>query len=407
MLILPPPIDFILQFLHNGLMLNDDAVILKTGNWEPQNKKRLEKLIREKAFNGNYAVFDWDFTSIFYDTQDNLFVYQIENLCFNLNPEEFNQTIRAGIPQDEILPHTINLEGRALTAGELSYDLNERYKFLYKNYLNLGGKMSLAEITSTEEFIDFKAKMLVLMRGAASLCGVDIGQSVSTGMTIEELSVLTEKAIDQGLKDEIKTYRVRSSSVLKGRAGEVEGGYRKGLRVQEEMQDLFSALRKNGIEVYICSASQEDNVRVFASNPKYGYKLESKNVFGRRRLLDENKKLTVIDDSSIPATRKEGKAEAIKKVLAPKHQNKAPVLIAGDGDGDFYMMDAFKDEALILIFNRSPKKEAKIYPLLMSGIKERGNPDARIIVQHRNNEKGCFISKAPEEEKPLDSLPEK
>ena len=388
-------------------MLNDDALILKTGNWEPQNKKRLEKLIREKAFNGNYAVFDWDFTSIFYDTQDNLFVYQIENLCFNLNPEEFNQTIRAGIPQDEILPHTINLEGRALTAGELSDDLNERYKFLYKNYLSLSGKMSLAEITSTEEFIDFKAKILVLMRGAASLCGVDIGQSVSTGMTIEELSALTETAIDQGLKDEIKTYKIRSSSVLKGRAGEVEGGYRKGLRVQEEMQDLFSALRKNGIEVYICSASQEDNVRVFASNPKYGYKLESKNVFGRRRLLDKNKKLTVIDDSSIPATRKEGKAEAIKKVLAPKHQNKAPVLIAGDGDGDFYMMDAFKDEALILIFNRSPKKEAKIYPLLMSGIKERENPETGIIVQHRNNEKGCFISKVPEEEKLLDSLPEK
>ncbi|UTY28218.1 haloacid dehalogenase-like hydrolase [Treponema putidum] len=388
-------------------MLNDDALILKTGNWEPQNKNRLEKLIREKAFNGNYAVFDWDFTSIFYDTQDNLFVYQIENLCFNLSPKEFNQTIRAGIPQDEVLPHTVNIEGRVLTADELSDDLNERYEFLYKNYSGLSGTMSLSEITSTEEFIDFKAKMLVLMRGAASLCGVDIGQSVSTGMTLEEISALTETAIDQGLKDEIKTYTVRSSSVLKGRSGEVEGGYRKGLRVQEEMQDLFSALRKNGIEVYICSASQEDNVRVFATLPKYGYKLDTKNVFGRRRLFDKNKKLTVIDDTSIPATRKEGKAEAIKKVLAPKHQNEAPVLIAGDGDGDFYMMDAFKNEALILILNRSPKKEAKIYPLLMKGIKERGNPDARIIVQHRDNKKGCFISTAPEEEKPLDSLPEK
>ncbi|UTC65331.1 haloacid dehalogenase-like hydrolase [Treponema sp. OMZ 788] len=388
-------------------MLKDDALILKTGNWEPQNKKRLEKLIREKAFNGNYAVFDWDFTSIFYDTQDNLFVYQIENLKFNLTPEEFDQTIRAGIPQDVILPHTANLEGKALTAGELSDDLNERYDFLYKNYSGFGGIMSLAEITLTEEFIDFKAKMLVLMRGAASLCGVDIGQSVSTGMTIEELSGLTETAIDQGLKDEIKTYTVKSSSVLKGRAGEVEGGYRKGLRIQEEMQNLFSALRENGIEVYICSASQEDNVRVFASYPKYGYNLDAENVFGRRRLFDENKKLTVMDDTSIPATRREGKAEAIKKLIAPKHQNKAPVLIAGDGDGDFFMMDAFKNEALILIFNRSPKKEAKIFPLLMRGIKEREKSETGIIVQHRDNGKGRFISKAPEEERPLDSLPEK
>ena len=57
-----------------------------TGNWEPQNKLRLERLIAEKAFAGNYAVFDWDFTCIFYDVQDSLFLYQLEHLCFNLTP---------------------------------------------------------------------------------------------------------------------------------------------------------------------------------------------------------------------------------------------------------------------------------------------------------------------------------
>lgn len=44
-----------------------------TGNWEPQNKLRLERLIAEKAFANNYAVFDWDYTCIFYDIQDSLF----------------------------------------------------------------------------------------------------------------------------------------------------------------------------------------------------------------------------------------------------------------------------------------------------------------------------------------------
>ena len=41
-------------------MLENDTTILY-GNWLPFNKARLEKLIGEKAFAGNYAVFDWDF----------------------------------------------------------------------------------------------------------------------------------------------------------------------------------------------------------------------------------------------------------------------------------------------------------------------------------------------------------
>ena len=65
-----------------------------TGNWEPQNKLRLERLIAEKAFADNYAVFDWDYTCIFYDIQDSLFLYQLEHLCFNLAPLPFGTKFR-------------------------------------------------------------------------------------------------------------------------------------------------------------------------------------------------------------------------------------------------------------------------------------------------------------------------
>ena len=101
-----------------------------TGDWELQNKRRLEKLIAEKAFAGNYAVFDWDFTCIFYDVQDSLLLYQLEHLCFNLTPEQFAVTIRYEIPQNIPLAGCFNSEGRQLTAADLAEDLDARYRFL-------------------------------------------------------------------------------------------------------------------------------------------------------------------------------------------------------------------------------------------------------------------------------------
>ncbi len=378
----------------NTITTGNKNHMLKAGNWYGKNVICLEKLIREKAFSDNYAVFDWDFTCIFYDTQDNLFMYQLENLAFNLTPQEFARTIRAGIPQDIPLKNCINEQGRCVTAMELSSDLDARYEFLYTNYSGLGGTKSLAEVTASEEYIDFKAKITALMLGAGSVCDTDIAQSVSTGMTVAELEALTEKAIDKGLTDAIQKYTIRSSAVLTGAAGIVQASYRKGVRLQKEIQNLISVLNRNGIETYICSASQEANVRVFASNPKYGYNIKRENIFARRRLLDAGGRFTDNNDFSIPATRREGKAEAVKVLMAPQHGNKPPILIAGDSDGDFFMINEFKHDATVLLFNRNPSPTAKIYAFLLHGLDERKNDEITyptVLVQNRNDRTGEFL----------------
>ena len=79
-------------------------------------------------------------------------------------------------------------------------------------------------------------------------------------------------------------------------------------------------------------------------------------------------------------------------MIAPRHGGKAPILIAGDSDGDFWMMDAFKNEALLLILYRNQKPHEKLYPLIQRGLAERNAPDASIIVQHRDEATGLFIS---------------
>ena len=347
-----------------------------TGNWEPQNKLRLERLIAEKAFADNYAVFDWDYTCIFYDIQDSLFLYQLERLCFNLTPEQFAVTIRHEIPQDILLVGCFNSEGRQLTAADLSADLDDRYRFLYHAYQHLNGTLPLEEVVQTEEYLDFKAKILTLMRYAVTVCDTDISQSVCTGMTLPELNSLVEKTIAEALTAEIKQYTLVSPVRQVGRAGVVTATYRKGIRIQPEIRELFRRFEEHGITPYICSASQEDGVRVFACNPAYGYCLRPEQVFGRRRLQ----------------TWREGKAEAIRTLIAPRHGGKAPILVAGDSDGDFCMMDAFKNEALLLILYRNQKPHEQLYPLIRQGIAECNAPDASIIVQHRDEETGLFIS---------------
>jgi len=115
-------------------------------------------------------------------------------------------------------------------------------------------------------------------------------------------------------------------------------------------------------------------------------------VFGRRRLRNADGVFTDARDYSIPQTWREGKAEAIRMLIAPRHGGKAPILVAGDSDGDFWMMDEFKDEALLLILYRNQKPHEKLYPLIQHGLAERTVPDASIIVQHRDEESGLFVA---------------
>ena len=62
--------------------LNILAANIDEGRWVPKNREVLSKLIDENKNKGNYVIFDWDYTSIYQDTQENLFRYQIDKLKF-------------------------------------------------------------------------------------------------------------------------------------------------------------------------------------------------------------------------------------------------------------------------------------------------------------------------------------
>lgn len=366
---------FLIAISLNGLAANLDE-----GRWVPENKEILSKLIDNNKNQGNYVVFDWDYTSIYQDTQENLFRYQIDNLKFDMTPKEFAKAIRKDIPLDNFAKGYENAKGEKINITKIGNDLDKRYAFLYENYIK-NKKMSLDEIKKTEEFKDFRGKLAFLYEAIGGTFSHDIAYPwvlyLFNGMTKEEVQKLAKEANDYGIGDKLGKYTIESSDKLLGEAGKIVYEYKSGLRTQPEIANLFHEFQKNGIEVYIVSASLEDIVKVFASDKSYGYNLKPENVYGMRLEMNKDKYLSQYK-KGYPQTQTKGKVETINKFLKPKHGGKDPILVAGDSGGDENMLTEYKGTKVLLLMKRKGKLDdvAK---------------DKRALIQTRNEQTGLLV----------------
>ena len=366
---------FLIAISLNGLAANLDE-----GRWVPENKEILSKLIDDNKNQGNYVVFDWDYTSIYQDTQENLFRYQIDNLKFDMTPKEFAKAIRKDIPLDNFAKGYENAKGEKINITKIGNDLDKRYAFLYENYIK-NKKMCLDEIKKTEEFKDFRGKLAFLYEAIGGTFSHDIAYPwvlyLFNGMTKEEVQKLSKEANDYGIGDKLGKYTIESSDKLLGEAGKIVYEYKSGLRTQPEIANLFHEFQKNGIEVYIVSASLEDIVKVFASDKSYGYNLKPENVYGMRLEMNKDKYLSQYK-KGYPQTQTKGKVETINKFLKPKHGGKDPILVAGDSGGDENMLTEYKGTKVLLLMKRKGKLDdvAK---------------DKRALIQRRNEQTGLLV----------------
>ena len=382
---------------------NQADLNLAKGKWAEDTRVRLQKLIDDNGIkssnydsnNKPYAVFDWDQTSIFNDTQESLFRYMIDNLEFKATPEEFAILIRKDIPKNDFNSKYNNVNGESVNIEKIAEDLDNRYSYLYSNYIS-NKAMTLEEIKKTDEFKDFQAKYAYLYEAIGGTFSSDIAYPwvlySFTGMSKEDLASITEKANDYALKQPISTYTLTSPESMAGKTGVISlDGYKNGLRIQSEMSDLMHVLINNGIDVYVCSASHQFVVEVFANNPKYTYNIPKENVFGMRtKIIDD--KLTYQYEDNWAQTQQKGKTETINNILVKKY-GYGPILVCGDSQGDYYMATDFPDTQVTLIINRLRTDDfAKLSKL---AIEQKGDENARYIMQGRDENKGEFI---PQEE---------
>jgi len=146
-------------------------------------------------------------------------------------------------------------------------------------------------------------------------------------------------------------------------------------------------LRANGIDVYISTASIDDVVRVFAGNPNYGYGVPPENVIGLRLAMTDGK----YESRYLPDWHFNygpGKTIGIKNILVAK-KGYGPVLVAGDSDGDAWMLRDFKDTAVGVIVNRMKKGE--IGADSQKAAEQLGKADARFVLQGRDEQTGLMI----------------
>ena len=363
---------------------------LNKDNWAPDTREAINKVIAANASKkGAYAVFDWDNTCIYPDTQETLLIYMIDNLSFKMSPAEFQYAfthyIDTGLTENLKVPTTDfaspykNTAGKAINITSIAEDTVSDYTYFYNNYRamnpNASGDMTLEDIQKTDQFKDFKAKVWFTYSALYDSFPTNVSYTwiiyiMFTGLTSAEVRDLAVKATDRALSlESVKVY-FDSPESLPGKAGVISntkaGSYIRGaMRLHPEIGNLYKALEVNKIPVYISTASLEDIIDAVATNPKYGYNLPQNRVMGLRMKKDANGKFIAQYDRGDNYTINSvgGKTVNLNNILVKKF-NANPVMISGDSDGDYPMMTELsglndvkmvndkKPVQLILIVNR-------------------------------------------------------
>lgn len=403
--------------------------VLDTGRWAPGTYAAIQKLIDKNGKNSPdynpakkpYAVFDWDNTCGYSDTEENLLIYQVDHLKYKMTPEQFRQAFSSGdnatIPEKNFKESLFKNEaGQPVNIAQITNDVCADYEFFWNNYRGLNSNaandLTLAEIRATDQFKDFKAKFWFTYYALDETFDFDISWTwllnFFQGYTPEELKALTVEATDYGLGLKIENVYFDSPETLPGAAGVIKNSgklgnyFRQGLRITPEITNLMNVLRANGIDVYVSTASLGDVIRGYAANAKYGYNVPEENVLGMRLVLDSSGryKAEIPDKAQYAINAKHGKTVNINNFLVAKHRSN-PMLICGDSDGDYDMMaeftglngvkkiNDFPATQMVLIVNRV--KGGNIGALSKIAASQIGAGQPVVVLQGRDENTGMWL----------------
>lgn len=125
-------------------------------------------------------------------------------------------------------------------------------------------------------------------------------------------------------------------------------------------------------------------MRVFATDPEFGYGLSQQNIFGIRMDAPSGK-FGTHPAPDWPLTYGPGRVETIRSKLV-RERGHGPLLVCGDSGGDTAMQTAFPDTRLSLIVNRlSVGEEGR---LSQQAAEEMSRVSPRMIFQGRDENTG-------------------
>lgn len=374
------------------------------GNWSKVPYKALCQLMKEckaeadaAGHNVNYAIFDYDNTTVLQDVELACTAWQIENLRFKFTPDQVESLFSYSIPDlDKALPG-IGAEG--ISSRMLISDIASDYRSMLQIAgVSCGWELTteqLDEVQQMPEFLDIRAKIWCLYEGLFFAFSYHeafpVLMAMFHGLTYPEVDALMK----EGIAAQVAKGRLGDviwESPEMGEAGKVSYIIPDGLALSKEMRNLYKALPENGIDVYVYSASMEAVVEAMACNPAY-LGLDTAQVFSLRLVKGED---GLVSQDYLPGyvqPYKTGKTEAIRTYTTPKYDGRDPVLIGGDSNGDYSMLTSFPDMRVGLIIDKG-QTESGIGDLRKQALEaEAGGTPSKYVLQRRGDPKPEFKRK--------------
>jgi phosphoserine phosphatase len=367
------------------------------------NKARAGSTGAAKKFIPDYAVFDWDNTSVFLDVEEATFAHMLETVAFKMTPPQLDAALRTGVnTAAEFKPEFRNAAGKTLNAGVLIADIVRDYAALRAAGSGSGEPRFQSDPRLRAVHRAFRAKFRFLYEALDGSFGAKVSYPwltyIFVGMTPDEVRATAAAAVRWQLAQPIETVVWETPAECAGDAGVVRVSWKNGLRLVPEMQDLYFLLGRSGIETWVCTASLADVVRGVACDPAFGYSIPAERVVGMELQTGGGGRFLPLQPDGFVDTQGVGKTAAIKRLIAPKYGEREPLLVAGDSDGDASMLSSFPFTRVSLIIDRGKPADSPIGELAAIARKELGSSHAdgfiaRYLLQPRDESTGLFKKK--------------
>lgn len=333
-------------------------------DWSPDAKKALNSFIRSERNQKErpYVVFDFDNTCSIFDISEQLMIYQLETMCFNLSPEAFSQMAMTGMGA---YPESLQKVLRDIAGGY--QDLYNRYGPFTPNGVDNNTAVKMREDPAWKNFAIGMGRMYDLLQDYMTADEAYLWtMGWFAGMTGEEIYQMAKRSHE--LYSSVETLK-RSWT---GEAG--THSWIDGVSVTDNIRELWKALYENGIDIWVCSASEVAPVR--AAVDVFGLHDYCKGVIAMTMARDSAGRYipeydftnghgflagpdgSWIEDDIPTRTQPwgKGKVEAIRNCLVPRYGGKGPLAGFMDSSGDFNFCTEFSSMRLVICFNRANRK---------------------------------------------------
>ncbi|MBQ6179591.1 MAG: hypothetical protein IJK32_08750 [Bacteroidales bacterium] len=333
-------------------------------DWSPDAKKALNSFIRSERNQKEkpYVVFDFDNTCSIFDISEQLMIYQLETMCFNLSPEAFSQMAMTGMGA---YPESLQKVLQDIVGGY--QDLYNRYGPFTPNGVDNNTAVKMREDPAWKNFAIGMGRMYDLLQDYMTADEAYLWtMGWFAGMTGEEIYQMA-----------IRSHELYSSVETLKRSWTGEAGTHSwidGVSVTDNIRELWKALYENGIDIWVCSASEVAPVR--AAVDVFGLHDYCKGVIAMTMARDSAGRYipeydftnghgflagpdgSWIEDDIPTRTQPwgQGKVDAIRNCLVPRYGGKGPLAGFMDSSGDFNFCTEFSSMRLVICFNRANRK---------------------------------------------------